>query len=56
MGFKRTKVEQHPIEMSVSIVLEALNGLDEVNFAFEGELFSAIVPYESHLFIYIGEN
>ena len=35
MGFKRTKVEQHPIEMSVSIVLEALNGLDEVNFAFE---------------------
>jgi len=35
MGFKRRKVEQHPIEMSVSIVLEALNSLDEVNFAFE---------------------
>merc|ERR1712194_46201 len=35
MGFTRSKVEQHPIEMSVSIVLEALNSLDEVNFAFE---------------------
>ena len=35
MGWARQKLEQHPIEMSVSIVLEALNNLDEVNFAFE---------------------